>query len=58
MRVVRAALSEAHREGASLQALAGGEGLSDPTQDWLVSATIGGTARRVDPAVPGGWAAR
>ena len=49
VRTARAAVTAAHREGASLQALAGGEGLSDPTQDWLVSATIGGIARRADP---------
>ena len=45
----RAAVTAAHREGASLETLAGGEGLADPTQDWLVSATIGGIARRADP---------
>ena len=49
VRTARAAVTAAHREGASLEALAGGEGLSDPTQDWLVSATIGGIARRADP---------
>ncbi len=47
VRIARAAVSAAHREGASLQTLAGGEALSDPTQDWLVSATIAGIARRV-----------
>ena len=49
VRIARAAVSAAHREGASLQVLAGGEGLADPAQDWLVSATIGGIARRSDP---------
>ncbi len=51
VRTARAAVTAAHREGASLETLAGGEGLADPTQDWLVSATIGGIARRADPPV-------
>ena len=47
VRTARAAVSAAHREGASLQTLAGGEAMPDPTQDRLVSATIAGIARRV-----------
>ena len=47
MRTARAAVSAAHREGVSLPTLAGGEVLSDPAQNRLVSATIAGIARRV-----------
>lgn len=49
IRTARATVSAAHREGASLQALAGGEAAVDPSQDRLVSATIAGIARRVGP---------
>ena len=51
VRIARAAVSAAHREGASLQTLAGGPTVADPTQDWLVSATIAGIARRVGSSV-------
>ena len=50
VRTARAAVSAAHREGASLQTLAGGEAMADPTQDRLVAATVAGIARRVGPS--------